>query len=491
MGLQQNIGAYCRFRNQQFRSYCSENGLQLDANAQRMFFESERIKVDGQPNPVFKETMKFVSAYVDPIPNKVNLYSILRGPQYKDFLTLNGLQDTPESKSSFFNHDMLKDGQPNPEFLSAISYANLMSETEVRRGAEIYASIKKQEYQQFLAANQTADGLYSKAKFFTQQRDAGKAPNSDFKETMKIVSVIKEHAETASKYAQARQTQYQEFITEKGMQNSPEAIASFFVKEREKVDGQANPVFVETLSKILSPEKTATATTVKVQDTPTPVAEAPVVAAETVVDQNVTPSASSNTQTATTPASTIEKDAPKITPRQDFKNMSMDKLTAYVRFGINDNGPQMVPYLSGGMGSITEEVIPAAMEYLSRQPNMASIELKDLNGIDLNITKDSTLEGLASQWEAAMQAKVAEAQARREAEASAASSTIVSESMRAKYGDSYDLDGIAAGPNPTEVLSDLPAFDNLAKGQAMTQDQTQFVNPTADPMLTQTITTNT
>ena len=56
--------------------------------------------------------------------------------------------------------------------------------------------------------------------------------------------------------------------------------------------------------------------------------------------------------------------------------------------------------------------------------------------------------------------------------------------MRAQYGQSYDLDGIAAGPNANEVLSDLPAFDNLAHGNTMTQEMSKVEAPVITQMPT-------
>ncbi len=543
MGIEQNISIYCKLRNQQFNNYCVQNGFQADAKTKQSFFEMEREKVDGKPNPVFVETMKYVSAFTQPIPNKVNLYCIIRGQGYKSYLSQNGFQDTPESKNSFFSYDLLKQGVPNPEFIKSMSYVDLMSDTSVRKCAETFASIKSKEYEEFLSANKMTDGLYTKAMFFTQNRDAALQPNSDFKQVMEAVVVLRENLTIANRYVQERQEEYVSFVRGNGLENNPESVARFFVKEREKIDGKPNPVFKEVMAKIsqemedqssFSTPNANQPFTQKTENTLTNSTPVTTVHETATKPEPVVEGLKENTTNQTVVTNAVVKDEVAthgqqnnsqfvnsgqkentITPRQDFKNMPIDKLLAYVRFGINDNGPHKVPYLSGGMGSITEEVIPAAMEYLSRNPNLASIELRDLNGINLNITQESTLEGLVSEWTTTMDAKMAEAQARREqsqakteetqvipqepqvisnkTEEISQGTSVLTEiepvnipiETRERFGEKYDLDAIASGPNANEVLNDLPAFDNLAHGQAMVEDQTKFIDPT----LTQTIST--
>ena len=107
------------------------------------------------------------------------------------------------------------------------------------------------------------------------------------------------------------------------------------------------------------------------------------------------------------------------------------------------------------------------------------------NGINLNITQESTLEGLVSEWTTTMDAKKAEAQARREqAQAKTEETQVIPQEpqvisnkteeilqgtsmlteiepvnisieTRERFGEKYDLDAIASGPNEKEVLNNL------------------------------------
>ena len=552
MSLRQNIDIYCALRSKQFNDYCTQNGLQVDPAIKQIFFETEMEKVNGKPNPVFVETMKYVSAFVSPIQNKANLYSIVRGQAYKDFLTQKGAEDTPESRSSFISFDMVNKNGPNPEFLTAMSYVELMSETKSKVVSELFSSVKNKEYQEFLTANKMSDGIYSKARFFVQNSDASNQPNSDFRKTMQAVVVLRDNFLIASKYTQARQEQYNSFIAENGLENNPESIARFFVKERE-IDGKPNPVFKEVMSKIfpqdqeeikaytsseaqtqkveevipahdikteqsqvnIKPEKVVEQTSETVQENATIETQEPQIV--------ISPEEQTNIEVSKVENANLSNQANTITPRQDFKNMPINQLTAYVRVGINDNGPHKTRFLEGGLGDITEEVIPAAMEYLSRS-GLESIELKNLNGINLNITRESSLEELAGEWTSKFEAAKAARMAAKEAQKHETESfnvvseqveqvaqlqedspsfpisettetavqvqdtkpsVVISEEMRAKFGNSYDLDAIAKEPNATEVLKDLPAFDSLAKGQQMNQQQSL----TTDPTFIQTIST--
>lgn len=94
----------------------------------------------------------------------------------------------------------------------------------------------------------------------------------------------------------------------------------------------------------------------------------------------------------------------------DFKSMTDEQLRDYVTFNFDaDKSHELGGIATGDLtgvpgSSIPTEIIPAAVEFLSRHPNIPSIELKNLHGIDLTITPESTPEMLAEQWQTTIDA---------------------------------------------------------------------------------------
>ena len=439
----ESINNYCKLRSQAFNDYCVKNGFQLDGAAQQKFFEFESQMIDGKPNPIFVQTMAQIS------PEHTNANPTVT-------TTTNPTVATTTNPTVATATNPTVTTATNPTVTTATNTTPVASV-----GANVNAvnSVGATSVQSPVP---TKTAINQKLDFKTMTMD----------QLMSFLNLgINDNGPTPVTYLTAALGQN---ITENVIPAAIEFLArnpqlpSVDLKNLNGID--LHLTRESTLEDLTAQWKTsieakaqAAKETQAIQTPVTPVVEK--TATEQPGPQTINVVSGEN--------NSIEK----IVPRQNFKGMSIDQLTGYVRFGINDNGPTPTPYLSGAAGDIKTEVIPAAMEYLARNPQLQSIDLKNLNGIDLVITRESSLDDLAATWQTTMDQRVAEAEARR-------ASVAISDEMRAKYGSTYDLDGIAAGPNATEVLTDLPAFDNLAKGSAAVQQQSMTAKVDAVPVAT-------
>jgi len=255
--------------------------------------------------------------------------------------------------------------------------------------------------------NNLSESKTTRENIVTAEKTLGKT-DKEFKKSLKKAEkkVAKEERVTFKQHVKNIKSSIKERIADRSLESAFQNIVG-----KDDIQDMTPPTIQPESNPTASTTEETTTTPTEITSTSEETTTTPTVSTDTedTLDSNTRPVVLSAEETAAREKAKPETAIPTEQKGLDFKSMSDEQLGSYVEFNLDQDKSAETGIVSGHLtgvaGSITDQIIPAAVEYLSRHPNMTTIELKNLNGVDLSINQDSTAESLAEQWQTAFDAK--------------------------------------------------------------------------------------